>query len=223
MTTTTIDPFHETESRAAQKFGRLTFVRAAKHDKQHKARWICRCDCGTEREFDRWYVTSGHTKSCGCLALAVHTTHGMTNSHRRLRWIWALMKARCSNPNLPAYKNYGGRGIIVCDRWKNDFAAFVSDMGECPPKHQIDRIDNNGNYEPSNCRWATRSENNRNTRQNRKITINGITKILCEWEEIAPVGALAFRARIYAGWPPEIALIVPYGKRWKKYVQTHNQ
>lgn len=132
--------------------------------------------------------------------MTVFKTHGMTGT--RVHRIWKAMNSRCNNPNFPAYKNYGGRGIAVCDRWKGNrgFINFVADMGEPQEKDTIERIDVNGNYEPSNCRWANRKEQNRNRRNNVTLKYNGETKSLAEWAEITgfPYGTL-YR-RINEGW-----------------------
>jgi hypothetical protein len=147
-------------------------------------RWRCQCECGTVVTVSQNNLRNGCHKSCGCkrrtLIAKAKTKHGKhgTPEYR----IWKGMIQRCEHP--AHYKNYGSRGIRVCDRWRHSFASFLSDMGERPtPKHQIDRVDNDGMYEPTNCRWATPTENGRNTRHNHLITINGETKCVSEWSE----------------------------------------
>jgi hypothetical protein len=130
--------------------------------------------------------------------------HGMTDTpeHR----IWLGMKGRCSNPNYEGYHNYGGRGIRVCDRWLL-FANFIADMGHRPsPLHSIERIDNDGHYDPGNCKWATREEQNRNSRQNVKLTHNGQTMTIAEWADKLGIKHATLYGRIREGFPVEAAL-----------------
>ena len=134
-------------------------------------KWLVRCDCGTQRVVS--YTALYRGRGCGCIqrkrAVQANTKHGKLVGRRglggaRTYRIWQNMLNRCRNEKLAAYQNYGGRGISVCERWRNSFAAFVEDMGEAPPDRSIDRINNDGNYEPGNCRWATRKEQNANQR-----------------------------------------------------------
>jgi hypothetical protein len=131
-------------------------------------------------------------------------------------YVWAAMKARCSNPKIPNYDDYGGRGITVCERWRgrNGFTNFLADMGPRPSRrHSIDRYpDNDGNYEPSNCRWATRSQQNRNLRTNHLLTFKGETKTITEWAEVIGVNKRTLMNRIINyKWPVERALTEPVG------------
>ena len=136
--------------------------------------WLCVCECGESRSVSTSNLNSGRAKSCGCLkrevVIATYTKHGMAGS--RTYNIWCNIKARCTNETSKDYKNYGGRGITVCKRW-GKFENFVADMGEAPDGLSIDRIDNNRGYMPSNCRWATRAEQSRNTRDNYFIMFKG--------------------------------------------------
>lgn len=137
-------------------------------------RALCRCKCGVERSIPVQSLKSGHTTQCGCrkpeMNRSLRTTHGdASNSNRAPEYrSWAHMKDRCYNPNDKRYEDYGGRGITVCDKWRNNYEAFAQDMGRKPsPRHSIDRIDNDGNYEPGNCRWATPAEQRINQRPRR--------------------------------------------------------
>lgn len=126
--------------------------------------------------------------------------HGFSNT--RIYHIWENMKSRCLNPNDQAFSYYGGRGITVCDAWSESFEAFRRDMGEPPSdKHSIDRIDNDGNYEPGNCRWATQREQMNNIRTNRRLTINGVTRTVSEWARAAGVPHRLIFQRLSRGWP----------------------
>ena len=142
-----------------------------------KLRWKCMCACGNAVLVDGDRLRSGRTRSCGCFRRdrqrEANTAHGMHSAPEYQ--VWKAMRQRCANKNADNYPHYGGRGIKVCDRWR-DFAAFLSDMGpRTSPAHQIERRDNNGDYEPSNCCWATRVEQAANTRQAILLDVNGVT------------------------------------------------
>ena len=164
-----------------KKFGRLTVIKRVENDKSNRSQWLCKCECGKEAIVKSHYLTSGQKKSCGCLQSeinsSVHTKHGHRNS--RLYRIWQGMITRCFNQNHSHYKDYGGRGIIVCDEWKKDFQCFYdwAVANGYSDDLTIDRIDNDGNYEPSNCRWATRKEQTRNRSITKKISIAEIAEI----------------------------------------------
>lgn len=135
-------------------------------------------------------------------------THGHTSGGRvsPTYSTWLSMRARCSNPNVTYYADYGGRGITVCDRWQTSFEAFLEDMGEKPAGTSIERIDRDGHYEPGNCRWATLREQGRNKRNNLKLTLNGETRLLVEWSERTGIPYRKIRARLDRGWSAERAL-----------------
>lgn len=123
------------------------------------------------------------------------------------------MKNRATNRNDPHWKWYGGRGIKVCKAWLNSFDAFLADMGECPEGLTLERIDNNGNYEPGNCKWATQKEQTRNQRRSRILTLGPRTQCLASWAEEAGIGESVIRGRLSRGWTIEQALTIPVGQR----------
>lgn len=200
-----------------QRFGRLTVLnRADDHVSQsgrHRVMWECVCDCGKTTIVSGEALREGRTLSCGCYRhdylVQKHTLHGETES--RLYNIWQAMKNRCNNPNVKAYRNYGGRGIRVCEEWMSGFGAFRdwAYANGYAENLSIDRIDNNGNYEPANCRWVTDVAQASNRRTNRVYTINGETHTLTEWAEIKGLNPKTVFNRVYTGWDIEDALNTP--------------
>jgi hypothetical protein len=154
-----------------EKFGRLTLMEEVESLYNNKIRrFLCECDCGNKKLIHLTNLKSGDTKSCGCLNIEIskqrNRTHGDSNSPEYQTW--KRMKRRCDNPKGNRWEHYGGRGIKVCDRWINSYQNFLEDMGRKPsPEYSIDRINVNGNYEPSNCRWSTPKEQSNNTRRNK--------------------------------------------------------
>jgi hypothetical protein len=172
-------------SMVGRSFGLLTVLRDLESKSgQKKSRVLARCACGAEQTFTASDLRTGNTTSCGCARRAMHaarlTKHGHSKGSPEFM-SWTSMRSRCNTPTNKAYANYGGRGITVCERW-NDFKAFLSDMGPRPHGASLDRFpDNDGNYEPTNCRWATPAEQARNRRSTINLTLNGETKCLLDW------------------------------------------
>lgn len=166
-------------------FHQLTVIERAGSDGV-SATWLCRCECGGDIVVPARRLVSGGTKSCGCRKVAaarlVNRKHGMqaTLAYKR----WESIKQRCFNPKNPSYKNYGGRGITMCPAWVDSFLTFFADVGECPPGMSLDRINNDGNYEPGNVRWASRSEQQRNRRQTTRVTRAEYDAALAEIERL---------------------------------------
>jgi len=199
-----------------QRFGRLVALYPTGERRNSYIVWHCRCDCGNEVDVITSSLTTGHTNSCGCYSrectIKRSTTHGMAQQRERhlVYYIWGTMIQRCENPKNKNYENYGGRGIMVCDEW-HDAAVFI-DWALASGWEKgltLDRIDNNGNYEPSNCHWVTQKEQARNKRNNHLITFNGKTQSLAAWadETGIPYGTLESRInKLY--WSIERALSV---------------
>lgn len=138
--------------------------------------------------------------------------------------VWQTMRLRCKNPKNAAYPDYGGRGIKVCERWAESPARFIEDMGKKPsPRHEIDRINNDGNYEPGNCRWALRKENSNNRRSNRFIEHEGERKTVTQWAELLGISASVLEKRLAAGWPETRVLTTPVRPKGKKGQTTISQ
>lgn len=184
------------------RFGNLTVLFPV-HKLDGGYKYVCRCDCGNTSTVESHSLLHGITKTCGCrmnrLGELNHSyKHGLKHKHSRLYRIWKNMKRRCYTPSVPGYRYYGGRGICVCDEWKNDPVAFVNwaiDNGYSE-NLTIERIDNNGNYSPSNCRWATQKEQAQNTRRSIWFTYKGETHNLEEWANRIGVKPPTLAARL---------------------------
>ena len=218
-----------------KKFNRLTVVKEVGRDDRQQVLWLCKCDCGKETNVTTYRLNKGKTKSCGCLMIETSRkqftelgkkskTHGLSKT--RIYKTYRGMKDRCLNPNDMHYPDYGGRGITICDEWKNDFMSFYNwamDNGYTD-KLTIDRIDVNGNYEPSNCRWVDTKTQNRNKRNTRKIKYNGEIRTLSEWAVYFNLKRSTLEARLFRyNMTFEEAISLPggYGKPRKTYKVTN--
>ncbi len=202
---------------AGRKFNHLTAIRFL-YVKEGRAVWLFKCDlCNSETAKKANYVISESSKSCGCMKNAGHANHKHGKRATKAYSSWKAMRQRCNDSNSVGYKNYGGRGIKVCKEW-DDFNVFLSDVGEAPSsKHSLERIDNDGDYKPSNVIWATKDIQSRNTRQSTYITYNGETLIIEDWAKRIGIKTQTLRFRIYRGWPIEKAMTHPVGVRNWKY------
>jgi hypothetical protein len=192
-------------------FGKLTAI-AKVGTKCNRPLWVLSCECGGARLELVGNLTSGKVVNCGCeTRRSYKTIHGhnrKTVARSRTYQSWSSMMQRCCNENNDRYPSYGGRGITVCERWK-DFNNFLADMGERPPQKSLDRIDNDKGYRLDNCKWSTRIEQQRNKRRSRKITSNGETKSIHEWAVITGISVGTIAARLSRGWPSKNLLIPP--------------
>lgn len=184
-----------------QKFGRLTVIKEYENSPPKRIFWECQCDCGGNAIVYGSKLKNGHTKSCGCLVsegiIKRSTKHGFakrTGVSEEYR-VWRNIIIRCHHPSSKVYSQYGAVGISVCERWRYSFKSFIDDMGRRPSKkHSIDRFPNqSGNYEPSNCRWATRNEQDRNKKNNVWIEFNGECHIISDWAKILNVSRTVIR------------------------------
>ncbi len=176
----------------------LTVVKLAKKGDKGQIKWVCKCRCGNQSIVASSTLARGDSRSCGCYNIqriketaTIHGMHGTVEYHS-----WQSMLRRCLNKNNPAYKNYGGRGIVVCKRWL-EFKNFYKDMGRRPNGMSLDRIDNNKGYSKENCRWASRSEQNNNNRRNRLITYDGITLNIAQWARKSKISRQTLYDRLF--------------------------
>lgn len=196
-----------------------------KRDYKEKGKWVflCKCDCG--KEFHVGHSSLMRRKSCGCLTWEMNHAHAIKHGGRneRLYKVWDGIKYRCGNPHAPGYERYGGRGIKVCPEWQTDYAAFRkwslengydenAPTGECT----LDRIDVNGDYEPSNCRWANMTVQSNNRRSNVRLTYNGETKTIAEWARVSGVDRKTIEHRVRNGWSAEGAIFTKPSKGNKR-------
>jgi hypothetical protein len=202
----------KTTLKIGTRFGRLIVVSRVNSQNRSQTRWLCRCDCGNEKEIYAAHLRKGSTVSCGCFAreslVKRMSSHGLTDDIAYRPWI--QMRARCNSSVHPSYHAYGARGIRVCERW-NDFEAFLSDMGPRPSlNHSLDRENNNGNYEPGNCRWATPKEQQNNRSNTRWITYKDERLPLADWSRRMGLAPKVVYMRIFSyKWSIERALETP--------------
>ena len=203
-----------------QKFGRLTVIKRVENAKDRHAHWLCKCECGNYKIICGRSLQKGVTLSCGCLISEIttkrSTKHGLHNT--RIYSIYNDMKKRCYNKNNKSYENYGGRGIKICDEWLNKKNGFINFYNWAINNNYkvdltIDRINVNGNYEPSNCKWATIKEQANNRRSNHLITYNGETHNITQWAGILNISYGALKKRIRNGWDIEKAFNTPQKNR----------
>ncbi len=202
------------------KIGRLSPFEVVRFPNTHRVKWKCLCDCGNVVSVWRSSLCKkGRTRSCGCLnkdnQRKRNMTHGQTPRNGRTKEYraWLSMKNRCYYPQDHYWKYYGGRGIVVCDEWKNNFIQFFKDMGVCPPKYSLDRIDVNGSYCKENCKWSSSQDQSRNKQKSIKIEYNGQIlplKTVCEQINFPYKIALG---RYQKNWPKEDLFIPPRSKR----------
>lgn len=188
-----------------RKFGKLTVIGLSDRTPAGRQKWICECECGGKRSTTGGNLKRGMNISCGCVKPGPsshgHCVGGETPTYR----VWNHMRSRCQNTKSQFYRHYGGRGISVCERWQR-FENFLQDMGPRPDGLSLDRIDNNGNYEPENCRWATNAHQQLNKRTSRLLTAHGKTQNLSLWADEYGIRRPTLAARLGRGIPLEIAL-----------------
>lgn len=199
------------------RFGRWTVIERAEY-RSGQVYWLCKCDCGTIKSVQGKHLRSGKTTSCGCLSREMLSQRNTKHNHSndRLYNIWLKMRDRCYNKKNKSYADYGGRGIIVCEEWNSDFMSFYNwsiknGYDESLPTSEcsIDRIDVNGNYCPSNCRWATIKEQANNKRNNRMITYMGKTQSVSMWADELNISVGKLRSRLDRNWTVERAFTTP--------------
>ena len=205
-----------------QRFGKLTVIEIAGQDKHHNVIWRCKCDCGNTHEVVSRALVSGNCESCGCLGHGKFRNkrsekHGY--SKERLYRVWGCMLNRCYDPNRPEYHNYGGRGIKVCNEWRESYLAFRSwaldngyDASKSGKECSLDRINSNGDYEPSNCQWVSMAEQAWNKQSTVWLNYRGKKITYCEAEKIGGIAASTIRGRLERGWSTERAIEQPARK-----------
>lgn len=206
-----------------QKYGKLTIIKEVSPIGS-KRRILCKCDCGNIKEYSMDRVIHGRTRSCGCLRNEMFLAHRNNNGtskypkearESRLLGIWYNMKERCYTKSSSVYRKYGEKGITICDEWRNDFMTFYNwaISNGYSEELTIDRIDSNGNYEPSNCRWVNNEAQANNRKSNVLITYNGETHTITEWSKILNIKKEVLFSRKYNGWSIERMFSTPIKKK----------
>jgi hypothetical protein len=193
-----------------RRFGRWVVLREIGRNERKDVLWFCRCDCGSEKVVLGGSLRKGASKSCGCITKERLTKHGDRNPHATTKAYraWHSMIQRCRNPNGRDWKDYGGRGITVCPAWQASYVNFKKDMGEPQLGRSLDRIDTNGDYEPSNCRWSTAEQQQNNRRCNRVVAYNGEKVSIGKLARIVGVNRSKLYMRIIKyDWPVERAIV----------------
>jgi hypothetical protein len=204
----------QASSMLGRRFGRVVVREAREYDPQRRDLYLCACDCGTATVLQGKYLRRGMIRSCGCLTRKGNNLrHGATvvgAEYRTTYTSWAGMKGRCLNPRNHKWPLYGGRGIRICDQWRDSFEAFLRDVGPKPSAgYSIDRIDVDGHYEPGNVRWATGSMQSRNKRVTLRLEMGGETLALSDWADRYHVTADLIRLRLRRGWAVAMAITTP--------------
>jgi len=198
-----------------ERYGRLTVAKFGGR-RNRRSYWVCVCDCGAEVEIRADSIRSGSTTSCGCAqkqaVSEANSKHGMCESPEYIAWTQA--RYRCGKKDHPNYRNYGGRGISVCDRWQDSFDAFYADMGPRPSdKHSLERVDNDKGYSPENCKWATSKEQGNNKRSCRIIEHEGVSLNVTQWAQAVGMCRNTLTGRLNRGKSVDQALFAKVGRR----------
>jgi hypothetical protein len=203
-----------------RRFGRLVVTTFA-YKKGGRIFWNCKCDCGNTTSIRGDHLKSGNTRSCGCLVqnkLSLSPSEFTADDAvKKAKAVYRCMRDRCLNKNRAAFKNYGGRGIKICNRWLGEegFKNFLEDMGTpLSIRHQLDRINNDGNYESSNCCWTTNKENNWHKQDSHMLTLNGRTQCGSAWVEELGIDKSTLWKRVRLGWSDEKVLTTPIDQRF---------
>lgn len=210
-----------------KKFGRWTVLELSQKG-NGKVKYLCQCECGTIKEVNATDLVNGKNKSCGCYKIDIHSTHNLSKD--RLYKVWTGIKGRCYNENNPHYKNYGGRGITMCEEWENNFQSFYDwayangydktvKKGMCT----IDRIDVNKGYSPENCRWVDMKTQDNNKRNTIYLTYKGEKKSLTEWTELTGITKHAILKRLKLNWDIEKILTTPVNKKYSHPKNAKNE